>query len=202
MIGKTFGRLTVIGELPRYISPSGVSLRVWECRCICGNVVKRKTGNLSAKVVRSCGCYAGQHSRTHGLTTIGAKRPPEYETWIGMRRRCSDSSRPDFKHYGARGIRVCEAWDDFETFLADMGPRPGKGYSVERKNNNGNYEPSNCKWGTPTEQSRNRRFTKITKKIADEIRQLRPDVSGAELARRYGVSDATISMVCSGVLWK
>jgi hypothetical protein len=72
-----------------------------------------------------------------------------------MRKRCSNPNDARFKHYGGRGIRVCERWDSFERFFADMGPRP-PGYSIERINNDGNYEPGNCKWLPKTEQAKNR----------------------------------------------
>lgn len=100
---------------------------------------------------KSCGNHASKNKR-HGLTdTI------EHRAWSRIRRRCNSPSYHNYHYYGGRGIKVCERWDNFENFLADMGPKPGKGYSIERINNDGNYEPSNCKWATALEQSRNRR---------------------------------------------
>lgn len=81
----------------------------------------------------------------------------EYRTWSAMRERCNNPTHKNFKHYGGRGIRVCERWDSFENFLADMGRKPGSFYSIERKDTNGNYEPDNCKWATDGEQRSNRR---------------------------------------------
>lgn len=90
--------------------------------------------------------------RRHGLSDN-----PEHRTWTRIRERCNNPSHGDYARYGGRGIRVCERWDVFENFLADMGPR--NGLTIERINNNGNYEPGNCKWATQLEQSRNKRNT-------------------------------------------
>jgi len=82
---------------------------------------------------------------------------PEHKAWVGMRKRCYSPENPSYQHYGGRGITVCEQWQKFKNFFADMGRRPGAGYSLERVDVNGNYEPSNCKWATIAEQNRNRR---------------------------------------------
>jgi hypothetical protein len=89
----------------------------------------------------------------------GASRAPtpEYNAWVHLRDRCTNPNNAAYKNYGGRGIAVCERWNSFETFLADMGPRP-MGYSIERVNNDGNYEPNNCKWIPLREQTKNRRW--------------------------------------------
>lgn len=92
--------------------------------------------------------------RTHGMA-----HTTEYNIWISMRDRCCNCKDEHFPDYGGRGIRVCERWRKFENFYADMGPRPSTGHSIERKDNDGNYEPSNCVWATKKEQARNKRTT-------------------------------------------
>lgn len=100
----------------------------------------------------------------HGRYAVRAKRPskhglsktPTYVAWSGMMHRCANPANPRFSHYGGRGIRVCERWHDFMNFLEDMGPKP-PGLSIDRINNDGNYEPGNCRWATAQQQSANRR---------------------------------------------
>ena len=89
---------------------------------------------------------------THGLS-----QSPEHAAWRDMKSRCMNPKVKCYPRYGGRGVTVCDRWMTFENFLADMGPRPGAGYSIERNNSDGNYEPSNCRWATKLEQSRNRR---------------------------------------------
>ncbi len=95
-------------------------------------------------------------NRKHGCSYFGGKRTAEYAAWADMRNRCSNPRHHAWCRYGARGIRVCERWDDFIVFLADMGLRPSSRHSIDRINNDGNYEPGNCRWATKKQQCQNR----------------------------------------------
>lgn len=98
---------------------------------------------------------AGQNALKHGYSPKGI-RTPTYQTWVAMKVRCNNPKHPFYKHYGGRGITYDPRWDDFAVFLADMGERPD-GKSLDRIDNDGNYELTNCRWATQSEQAKNRR---------------------------------------------
>lgn len=154
VIGERRGFAVVTGEAPRKILKRG-PVRAIECRCDCGRVVTKALSNWRKKSAHSCGCMKGEliavQIRTHGM---GASR--EYNTWRTMIKRCQDPRVWNFHRYGGRGIRVCERWQKFENFYADMGEKPTD-LQLDRINNDGNYEPGNCKWSTAKEQANNRR---------------------------------------------
>lgn len=152
LTGLVFGRFTVI-NFTGFRSGSST----WNCRCECGKIVNVFGGNLRRGLSKSCGCLrdevAGKSSITHGKT-----QTVEYGIWEGLRNRCQNPKHRVYRHYGGRGIAVCARWNDFTNFIADMGPRPSKGHSIDRfPNNDGNYEPGNCRWATASQQSDNRR---------------------------------------------
>lgn len=148
LTSKTFGWLTVIcrGENLGY-------LMRWLCLCQCGRTTQTSTMDLIKQKAQSCGCSRRSINKKHG----DSQGRPEYEIWKSMRKRCRNPRDPAYKNYGGRGITVCTRWDTYENFIADMGARPDPSLTLERKNNDGNYEPSNCVWATRTEQSKNRR---------------------------------------------
>lgn len=125
-------------------------------------------------------------SRTHGLSRV-----PGYSSWNTMLYRCTSPKSPNFAYYGGRGITVCERWrNSFKAFLDDMGQRP-PGTTLERIDNNGNYEPGNCKWATRSEQQRNSRNARLSQAQIDWIKS-GPAMSLRQVARTLGVSLPTV----------
>lgn len=156
MTGQRFGRLTVKSLIPR----EGKKRRKWLCICDCGNERKVIRESLVTGYTSSCGCYS-REKRIEALTTHGKAETDEYGIWAGIKTRCFNNKTRAYPYYGGRGITMCEDWrNDFSTFLRDMGKRPSKEHSVERRDVDGNYEPSNCYWATWDEQARNRRTRK------------------------------------------
>lgn len=127
----------------------------WRCRCDCGNVTVVSRGELTSNSgTKSCGCWNRETARRRRMSH-GGSYLPEYSSWANMWSRCTNVNNKMHHRYGGRGITVCRRWRKFETFLEDMGRRPSGGYSLERKNNDGNYEPQNCVWTTRAMQNRN-----------------------------------------------
>lgn len=152
--GQRFGRLLAIRKCGRNSS----SEILWLCRCDCGREYIVSGTHLRRGVTRSCGCLKIEMLKerfiTHGQSHLRNGKPTRtYEAWSSMKSRCFNPKKRHYEYYGARGITVCERWLKFENFLADMGECPPK-LSIHRINNDGNYEPSNCKWATLKEQGR------------------------------------------------
>lgn len=154
-----FGRLVVIRRDGKFGSQIG-----WLCRCDCGSEVRVSGTRLRSGHTKSCGCLQrekataqavriGKANRKHGMTSTA-----EWLAWKNMRDRCENPADASYDNYGGRGIKVCERWQAFENFYADVGPRPSTKHSLDRyPNQNGDYEPGNVRWATGVEQQRNRR---------------------------------------------
>ncbi len=182
LVGRVFGRLVV----KAYAETIG-HRAFWLAECSCGGTARVATTSLVGGNTKSCGCLKrevlGASQRTHGC----AGKSKAYSVWKGMKKRCVNANERSFKNYGARGITVCERWQSFDNFLADMG-EPAPGLSIERINNNAGYSPSNCIWADDVTQARNRRPLPFGR-----ISELGLSVRLDELARLVGINKQTIA---------
>lgn len=209
--GMKFGRLLVLETIRG--DQRGSTLR---CLCDCGKQVVALAYNVRNGNTKSCGCLAveqkaargrelapimGLGNVTHGHTK-GYTHTRTYVSWQDARKRCFRPQNKRYPYYGGRGITMCAEWaESFEAFLRDMGECP-PGYTIERKDPNGNYEPLNCVWATKAEQARNKRTTKASMEIASEIRRrYSAGESGASLARQFNMTSGNVGHIVKGTTW-
>lgn len=178
LTGKRFGRYAVVD---RHVA------HLWNCVCDCG--AKRVVNGSSLRLgfSLSCGCLRREvfnKTLAGSRATHGMSHHPEYRVWASMRDRCNNPNTANYPQYGGRGVKVCDRWNDYSLFIADMGRRPA-GHSLDRIDNNGNYEPTNCRWATRQEQNRNTRRNKTLAHNGD-VRCI------AEWADKTGIHEAII----------
>lgn len=138
-----------------------------------------------------------------GSVRNGLSKHKLYPTWSNMIYRCYDQNNIAYKRYGAMGVTVCSSWlESFENFLADMGEQPTPQHSIDRINNKGNYEPSNCRWATSKQQTRNSTLTRLTEKDVKNIRKLlQAGMMQKDVATLYCVSSPTVWAICHNKSW-
>lgn len=197
VIGTTCGRLTILNV--SWIEDNHTAH--YDCVCVCGNRTVVSGINLKSGGTTSCGCYAREvSSRVH--STHGLSGHPLYTVWLHMNDRCSYDRDPAYHNYGGRGISVCPEWAfDLRAFIEwaeSNGYEPG--LTIDREDNDGNYEPSNCRWVTPTDQARNTRRNVV--KDIQMARNIRNDSrSNREIANHYDIPTGVVQSIKVGRTW-
>lgn len=177
-VGVKLGRLLLL-------SSAKIDGRVrWLCRCDCGREKRIRDDALRSGATSSCGCLSVEKS-TERVSRHGLHKAPGYSSWNAMISRCTRPENDNFKHYGGRGISVCERWKSVELFLEDMG-RPSPGQQIDRIDVNGNYEPGNCRWVSAKENANNRRNNVLISAFGAEMPAI-------EWSEKLGVPRPTIA---------
>lgn len=172
-----YGRLTLI----RFVTRNKNNRRIWLCKCECGVEKEYILDNVKNGNTKSCGCITKElpNATIHGMAGTRV-----HNIWMDMLKRVTPYYKESFKYY-ARNIKVCNRWQLFENFFADMG-HPPNGYSIERINNDGDYSPENCKWASAKEQANNRRSSRLIT-YKDETLTLQ------QWANRFNIGSGTIA---------
>lgn len=162
LTGRRFGRWTVLGRVK-----TDARATIWRCRCDCGTIANVRGGHLCDGSTLSCGCYKRELTKKR-LTKHGHHDEKLYKVWLSINQRCTNTNSKDYPHYGGRGIKRCDAWNDYETFRDwsfSSGYAPG--LTIERLNVNGDYCPENCAWIPKAEQGKNTTRTLNNRKLME-----------------------------------
>lgn len=184
LAGQKFGRLTVIKRVSTPVHWKTKKRTHWLCKCDCGKETTVLGTSLHRGITISCGCFHRENHTIHGHS-VNYKPSPTYYSWECMKARCNNQTNDNYKYYGGKGIRVCERWAEFKNFLADMGERPSKKYTIERLDSNKGYEPENCIWADSFVQN-NHKTSNYLITFDNQI------LSISQWARKLGTSSQTI----------
>jgi len=197
ILGKKYGKWHVLGR----VGSNNRGDALWKCQCECGTIKLVSGVALRCEQSGSCGCEKYLFTKKHGMYGTAT-----YRSWQHAISRCTNPNDDAYSLYGGIGIKVCERWlgeNGFSNFVSDVGIRP-KGKSIDRfPNSNGNYEPNNIRWATPTEQVRNSKTPKLNMQMAQEIRN-RYSMGGItqkQLSIRFGVTRSNISFILNYKQW-
>lgn len=199
LTGQRFGRLVVI----EYAGRNRHRQSLWRCKCDCGNELVTLGCSLIRGVTKSCGCYFKDNAKysnwKHGICYTNI-----YDVWRSMKDRCNNPNNSRYKRYGGRGIRVSEEWNDPKAFY-EWATKNGykKGLVIDRINNDGNYEPSNCRFVDVKTNNRNKSSNKVNERIVNEIRDMyfNGNAKQKEIANKYGISSLEVSRIINFVIW-
>lgn len=199
--GDVFSRLTIESELPIRSRKEGGTERWFRCLCECGKKTDVPLKRLRSGKTRSCGCLVVPPShgkRVWDPSFVRCEDHPDYSVFRGMKHRCYGTTRKEYANYGGRGVCICSGWKkSFKAFISDMGPRPSKEHSIDRKDNDGNYScghcdecvangwPANCQWATSSEQRRNRGDVVMLTFRGETMCM-------SDMAEKYGMSKVTL----------
>lgn len=155
--GQTFNRWTILSQEESERDSKGIPYKRFKVKCFCGEERILRIGHIISGKSKSCGCLRAE-TTTNRNTKHGLRWTRLYNIWLGMKQRCNNPKHPRYADYGGRGIKVCTRWNNnFENFYNDMRQNYLDELSIDRINNDGNYEPSNCRWATALEQRLNQK---------------------------------------------
>lgn len=193
-----FGRLTV----KKRAGSNDAGRSMWRCSCSCRRSITVQGKDLVSGNTKSCGCLNREATRLRS-TTHGMYKSPERIVWQRMKQRCFDKNDRAYPDYGGRGITVCKRWLIFANFYADMGRRPSRHHTIERRNFNGDYKPNNCLWLLKRLQSRNARSVVLSVEISKALRRMkRQHLSIAAWADANGIHRNTAYRAANGETWR